>query len=48
MVAVTVEFTSFGVVAVGDTDEDPHEDDGTPASETMVALEEAADDPLVG
>ena len=43
MVAVGVELASGGIVAVGDTDEDPHEDDGTPASKTMVALEEAGD-----
>ena len=41
MIAVAVELPSLLVVAVGEADKDPHEDDGTPTSETMVALEEA-------
>lgn len=47
MVAVAVEFTGLGVVAVGDTDEDPHEDDRRPTSETVVTLEEAFRDSSV-
>ena len=43
VVAVAVELAGIGVVAVSDADEDPHEDDRGPASETVVALEEAGD-----
>ena len=41
MVAVAVEVTGGGVIAVSDADEDPHKDDRSPSSETVVALEEA-------
>ena len=41
VVAVAVEVAVGGVVAVGDADEDPDEDDRGPARETVVALEEA-------
>ena len=43
VVAVAVELARGGVVAVVDADEDPDHDDGAPASETVVALEEAGD-----
>ena len=41
VVAIAVEFASLGVVAVRNADEDPHEDDGSPASEAVVQLKEA-------
>ena len=40
VVAVTVEFSGFLVVAVRKADEDPHEDDGSPAGEAVMTLEE--------
>ena len=39
MVAVAVELAGLGVVAIRDTDEDPHENNSCPASEAVVELE---------
>ena len=44
VVAVTVEFTSLKAVTVGETDENPHKDDSTPTSKTMMAFKEAIND----
>jgi hypothetical protein len=41
VVAVAVECTGSGVVTIGNTNEDPDEDNGEPSSKTVMAFEEA-------
>ena len=40
MVTVTVEFSCLRIVAIRNADENPHEDDGSPAGEAVMTLEE--------
>lgn len=47
MVPISVERASLLVVAICEADEDPHKDDGTPASKAMVTLEEAVEEQLL-
>ena len=41
MVAVAVESTSSRVIAISNTDENPHEDNGGPSSKAVVAFKDA-------